>query len=142
MSPARRKDEGLERAWKALASDVRRDMLDALFEGPKSTGELGMLFPDLTRFAVMQHLRVLIRAKLVISSKKGRVRTNVLTPVPIQMIYERWVSKYAAPWAGMLTSMKDTIDGPATPSRQTTPQTGRAASPRVSRLFGAESERS
>ena len=73
MSPTGRKDEGLERAWKALASDVRRDMLDALFEGPKSTGELGMLFPDLTRFAVMQHLRVLIRAKLVISSKKGPV---------------------------------------------------------------------
>ncbi|MFZ4576298.1 MAG: ArsR/SmtB family transcription factor [Phycisphaerales bacterium] len=142
MSPTRRKDDGLERVWKALASEVRRDMLDALFDGPKSTGELALLFPDLSRFAVMQHLRVLIRAKLVLSKKTGRVRTNTLNAVPIQMIYERWVSKYAAPWAGMLTAMKDSIEGPAKPSRARKSPTERATDPRVSRLFGAESERS
>lgn len=141
MSPARRKDEGLERVWKALASEARRDMLDAMREGPMSTGELTLLFPDLTRFAVMQHLRVLIRAKLVLTKKSGRVRTNTLNAVPIQMIYERWVSKYAAPWASMLTAMKDSIEGSAKPSRARKPQTVRATDPRVSRLFGAESER-
>ena len=60
-----------------------------------------------------------------------------LNAVPIQMIYERWVSKYAAPWAGMLTAMKDNIEGPAKPARE---RKARSA-PRVSRLFGAERER-
>ncbi|CAG0975636.1 HTH-type transcriptional regulator [Phycisphaerales bacterium] len=96
----------LDRVFKALASEVRREILDALREGPKTTGELVMRFPDLSRFAVMQHLKVLWRARLVVSKKQGRERHNFLNPVPIRQVYERWVTKYEGLWAGALTELK------------------------------------
>lgn len=101
----------LDRVFKALASGVRREMLDALREGPKTTGELVMLFPDLSRFAVMQHLKVLSRARLVLAKKRGRERHNFLNAVPIQQLHRRWVSKYEAWWAGALTDLKEGAEG-------------------------------
>lgn len=96
----------LDRVFKALAGSVRREILDALREGPRTTGELVLLFPDLSRFAVMQHLKVLWRARLVVSKKLGRERHNYLNPVPIRQVYERWVSRYEDIWAGALTELK------------------------------------
>jgi len=100
----------LDRVFKALAGQTRREMLDALRDGPKTTGELVMLFPDLSRFAVMQHLRVLARAKLVVTRKRGRERHNFLNVVPLQQVYERWVSRYEAIWAGTLTDLKRRVE--------------------------------
>ncbi|MDX2132853.1 MAG: helix-turn-helix domain-containing protein [Planctomycetota bacterium] len=117
---SRSAERGVDRVFRALASDVRRDILDALRDGPRPTGELVMLFPGLSRFAVMQHLRVLGRARLVVSKKTGRVRTNYLNPVPIRLIYERWVSRYEGAWAAALTSIRDAAEGVGTertPSR-------------------------
>jgi len=99
----RRAEQDLSRVFKALASDTRRGMLDALRVGPLSTGELVMHFPVLTRFAVMQHLKVLV--------KDGRVRYYFLNVVPIQMLYERWVSRYEGMWAGALTDLKSRAEG-------------------------------
>lgn len=96
----------LDRVFKALASDVRREMLDALRDAPQTTGELVMRFPELSRFAVMQHLKVLWRSRLVLSEKIGRERHNYLNAVPIRMVYERWVSRYEGLWAGALTDLK------------------------------------
>ncbi len=96
----------LSRVFKALASDTRRAMLDALREGPRSTGEMVMHFPELSRFAVMQHLKVLSRARLVVSKKDGRVRLHFLNVVPIQQVHERWVTRYESMWAGTLTNLK------------------------------------
>mgnify|MGYP000216637447 CR=1 FL=1 len=107
LDPPRRPrpDSSLDRVFKALAKDIRREVLDALREGPKTTGELVMLFPDVSRFAVMQHLKVLSRAKLVVVRKSGRERHNFLNVVPIQQLYERWVGRYAGLWAGALTDL-------------------------------------
>ena len=134
-------DDSLDAIWKALADPTRRAILDELRLGPRTTTDLVDLFPDLSRFAVMKHMDVLREAGLILTKAEGRKRINSLNVVPIRMIYERWVSKYAAPWAGMLTAMKDSIEGPAKPSRTRKPQPVRATDPRVSRLFGAESER-
>ena len=82
--------------WRALASPHRRAILDDLREGPKSTGELNRAMPDLTRFAVMQHLKVLEEAKLVVYRREGRNRLNYSNPAPIAEIYERWVSGLAS----------------------------------------------
>lgn len=98
--------EDLSRVFKALASDTRRAMLDLLREGPRSTGEIVMHFPALSRFAVMQHLKVLGRARLAVSSKAGRVRLHFLNVVPIQQVHERWVTRYESMWAGTLTNLK------------------------------------
>ena len=77
--------------WKALANDHRRRMLDALARGPATTGSVAAQFPDLSRFAVMQHLGVLEQAGLVLVRREGRRRFNHLNAVPIQQLYDRWV---------------------------------------------------
>jgi DNA-binding transcriptional ArsR family regulator len=112
LSPtgARSRDD-LSPVFRALASETRRAMLDALREGPLATGELVMRFPGLTRFAVMQHLKVLVRAGLVVSRKDGRVRMNFLNVVPIREVYERWVRGYEGLWAGALTNLKRRAEG-------------------------------
>jgi DNA-binding transcriptional ArsR family regulator len=102
----------LEPIWKALANPLRREMLDALSDGPLTTGELDALFPDYSRFAVMQHLRVLEHGGLVGYRRRGRERFNYLNPVPIQQIYHRWVSRYQQPWAEALTSLKVQLESP------------------------------
>jgi len=85
-------------------------MLDLLKEGPLTTGDLAARFPDLSRFAVMQHLRVLEEGDLVVPVREGRLRHNYLNPVPIQQIYDRWVSDYMQPWTDALTSLKHGLE--------------------------------
>ena len=85
-------------------------MLDLLRDGPVSTGELAESFRDLSRFAVMQHLRVLEDAELVVPRREGRTRLNFLNPVPIQRIHQRWVSRYQEPWAESLVSLKGSLE--------------------------------
>ncbi|WP_199423382.1 ArsR/SmtB family transcription factor [Actinotalea solisilvae] len=83
-----------DRVFKALASPVRRRMLDALKAAPHTTGSLCAALPDLDRTTVLQHLRVLESAGLVTGRKVGRERHLSLAPLPIQRIYDRWISDY------------------------------------------------
>jgi DNA-binding transcriptional ArsR family regulator len=105
-----RKRDDLAGVWKALASPVRRAILDDLRDGPRTTGALAERFPKLTRFAVMQHLRVLEEAELVIPRRDGRERYNYLNPVPIQRVFDRWVSRYMKPWTEALVSLRDELE--------------------------------
>jgi uncharacterized protein YndB with AHSA1/START domain/DNA-binding transcriptional ArsR family regulator len=92
--------------FRALADPSRRLLLDRLFERdgqsitPRGTGLC------LSRFGVAKHLEVLNAAGLVTIRRVGRERLNYLNPVPIQQVYDRWVSKYATPWARTLTGLK------------------------------------
>ena len=104
------RDDDLEAVWKALANAIRRRMLDILREGPATTGELDARFPDLSRFAVMQHLQVLEDADLVTARREGRRRINYLNPVPIQRIHDRWVSRYMRPWTEALVGLRDQLE--------------------------------
>ena len=105
-------DDDLEPVWRALASPVRRAMLDALRDGPKTTSDLAALFPELSRFAAMQHLDVLEEAQLITAVRDGRQRFNYLNAVPIRKIYERWVSKYEGNWSAALISLKEDLERP------------------------------
>ena len=105
-----RKRDDLAGVWKALASPVRRAILDDLRDGPRTTGAIAERFPKLTRFAVMQHLRVLEDAELVIPRREGRERYNYLNPVPIQRVFDRWVSRYMKPWTEALVSLRDELE--------------------------------
>ncbi|HKJ03641.1 MAG TPA: metalloregulator ArsR/SmtB family transcription factor [Longimicrobiales bacterium] len=96
--------------WRALANPVRRRILDLLVPGPVITGALAEAFPELSRFAVMQHLKVLEEAELVIPRREGRLRYNHLNAIPIQRIYRRWVSRYAGRWADSLLALKDELE--------------------------------
>src|SRR5262245_54287612 len=81
-----------ERVFKALADARRRRILDLLKDDRRTTGELCARFPDLDRCTVMQHLRVLERAGLVIVKREGRVRWNYLNALPIKEISDRWIN--------------------------------------------------
>jgi DNA-binding transcriptional ArsR family regulator len=81
--------------FRALASPLRRRMLDGLKEGSRTTGELCRLFPEVDRTTVLQHLRVLERAELVTGRKIGRERHLTLAPLPIKRIHDRWIGDYA-----------------------------------------------
>ena len=100
----------MDEVFKALADPTRRSLLDELFERDGQTlGELESRF-DMTRFGVMKHLRVLEEVGLVTTQKRGREKLHFLNPVPIRLIHERWVSKYAEPWAATLTGLKKTLE--------------------------------
>lgn len=94
MSDGGGKGDEDDRVFKALASPVRRRMLDALRDSPRTTGALCAALPDLDRTTVLQHLRVLEQAELVMGRKIGRERHLALAPLPIKRIHDRWISGY------------------------------------------------
>ncbi|MEO1573747.1 MAG: metalloregulator ArsR/SmtB family transcription factor [Pseudomonadota bacterium] len=96
----------MDAIFQALANASRRQMLDHVKASPGLTvGELAAQF-DVSRIAVMKHLRVLEEARLVISRKDGRARRLYFNAVPIQLIHERWTTEYSAYWSGSLTRLK------------------------------------
>ena len=96
--------------FKALADPTRRDLLDALFaEDGQTLTALEERVP-MTRFGVMKHLKVLEEAGLVVTRRRGREKLHFLNPVPIRLIHDRWVSKYAEPWVATLTGLKSQLE--------------------------------
>src|ERR687888_2174048 len=106
--------EGSADVFKALADPSRRLLLDSLFsEDGQTLGELSARLPGMTRFGVMKHLRLLEAAGLVTTRKVGRERLHYLNPVPIRLIHDRWIGKYAEAWVGALTDLKHVLEGEA-----------------------------
>src|SRR5437868_4431101 len=98
--------------FRALADPTRRSLLDELYrEDGQTLVSLGRRLP-MTRFGVMKHLRVLEEAGLVATRKQGREKLHYLNAVPIRLVHDRWVSKYAEPWAAALTGLKTRLEGP------------------------------
>src|SRR4051812_32798524 len=100
----------MDDVFRALADPTRRSLLDELFKQDGQTlsaleGRLAM-----TRFGVMKHLRVLEEAGLVTTRRRGREKLHFLNPVPIRLVHDRWVSKYAEPWAAALSDLKQTLE--------------------------------
>jgi DNA-binding transcriptional ArsR family regulator len=101
---------GMDDVFRALADPTRRGLLDELFERDGQTlSALGERLP-MTRFGVMKHLRVLEEAGLVTTKKRGREKLHFLNPVPIRLIHDRWVSKYAEPWVTTLSGLKEQLE--------------------------------
>jgi DNA-binding transcriptional ArsR family regulator len=97
--------------FKALANPVRRRLLDLLKDAPKTTGTLCEAAPELDRCTVMQHLKVLEAADLLIVERRGRERWNHLNPLPIHQIHARWIGPLAAQAVGVLGVMKAELEG-------------------------------
>lgn len=102
--------------FKALGHRARRRMLDLMKEGPKTTGALCEALPELDRCTVMQHLKVLEAAGLVIVERRGRERWNHLDALPIHAVHERWIGPYAAYAVNMLNQLKHVVEEDAAPS--------------------------
>src|SRR5436190_8783426 len=96
----------MDAVFRALADPTRRSLLDELFaEDGQTLSALEGRLP-MTRFGVMKHLRVLEEAGLVTTRRRGREKLHYLNPVPIRLVHDRWVSKYAEPWAAALSGLK------------------------------------
>jgi uncharacterized protein YndB with AHSA1/START domain len=102
----------VDEVFKALADPTRRQLLDELFRADGQTlGELEGRF-EMSRFGVMKHLKQLEEAGLVVTRRRGREKLHFLNPVPIRLVHDRWVSKYAEPWAAGLSDLKTRLEHP------------------------------
>src|SRR3954468_16244221 len=100
----------MDEVFRALADPTRRSLLDELFqEDGQTLSALEARLP-MTRFGVMKHLKVLEEAGLVKTKRRGREKLHFLNPVPIRLVHDRWVSKYAEPWAATLSGLKQTLE--------------------------------
>ena len=99
--------------FRALADANRRNLLDRLFERDGQTlGELCEYLPGMTRFGVMKHLGVLEEAGLVTTVKVGREKRHFLNPVPIRLVHDRWISKFAEPVVDAMSAIKSRLEAP------------------------------
>ena len=100
----------MDEVFKALADPTRRELLDELFrQDGQPLSALEERFA-MTRFGVMKHLKLLEDAGLVVSRRSGRQKLHFLNPVPIRLVHDRWVSKYAEPWAATLSGLKHELE--------------------------------
>jgi uncharacterized protein YndB with AHSA1/START domain len=100
----------VDEVFRALADPTRRQLLDELYrQDGQSLSELEGRFA-MSRFGVMKHLKLLAEARLVVTRRAGRQKLHHLNPVPIQLVYDRWVSKYAQSWTAGLTDLKADLE--------------------------------
>jgi uncharacterized protein YndB with AHSA1/START domain len=100
----------MDAVFRALADPTRRSLLDELFkEDGQTLSALQERLP-MTRFGVMKHLRVLEEAGLIVTRRRGREKLHFLNAVPIRLVHDRWVSKYAEPWAATLSELKRRLE--------------------------------
>lgn len=107
-------DDAMVPVFRALGDPSRRLLLDRLFERDGQTlGELCAHLPEMTRFGVMRHLDVLESAGIVVSHRSGREKRHYLNPVPIRLLHDRWISKYADQVVGRMTAIKERLEASA-----------------------------
>ncbi len=104
-------DDDSDKIFKALADRKRRAILDALKDEPKTTGQLVALFPHIDRCTVMQHMRVLEAAGLIVARKEGRERWNHLNALPIKTIHDRWIGDYARNAVSFVSRLEHELQG-------------------------------
>src|SRR5690606_12400256 len=96
--------------FKAMADPTRRLLLVKLFERDGRTITELEADLEMTRFGAMKHLKMLEAAGLILTRRRGREKLHFLNPVPIRQVHDRWLSKYAAPWASTLNDLKREIE--------------------------------
>jgi uncharacterized protein YndB with AHSA1/START domain len=102
----------VDAVFRALADPTRRSLLDELFRQDGQTLTALVERFSMTRFGVMKHLKQLEEAGLVVTKRRGREKLHFLNAVPIRLIHDRWVTKYAEPWAAELSGLKHRLEHP------------------------------
>lgn len=101
--------DAIGRAFHALADPTRRAIVERLVGGPapvKALAEpLTMSLP-----AVMQHLKVLEEAGVIVTEKVGRVRSCRIEPTALRDA-ERWLSHQRTEWERQLDRLDDYLKG-------------------------------
>jgi predicted transcriptional regulator len=100
------KPESMDLVFHALASRPRRRLLDLVQASPGCCVNDVCRHFDISRIAVIKHLRVLEQAQLIVLQRNGRRRELYFNAVPIQLIYDRWTSEYSRFWASKAVDLK------------------------------------
>src|SRR5882672_9863853 len=100
----------MDEVFRALADPTRRSLLDELFKQDGQTLRALQERLPMTRFGVMKHLKLLEEAGLVVTKRRGREKLHFLNAVPIRLVHDRWVSKYAEPWVAALSGLKQVLE--------------------------------
>jgi DNA-binding transcriptional ArsR family regulator len=98
----------LDRTFQAFGDPTRRAIVERLADGPASVSELAAPLP-MSLPAVMLHLKVLEESGLVVSEKKGRVRTCRIEPQMLSQA-ERWVGERRRMWERNLDRLGAVLD--------------------------------
>ena len=117
-----------QNTWQALSDPTRRELLDLLRGGPRTTGELCEPF-KVSRYAVMKHLAVLERAELIRVYRKGRQRFNELNAAPLKSAVDSWIQHYKSYWGTQLEHLKHHVESNATSPHQSQFITGEKLMP-------------
>ena len=96
--------------FKALADPSRRKLLDVLHKNNGQTLNDLCEHLDMTRQAVTKHLGLLEKANLIAVVWQGREKLHYLNPVPLNEIYERWISKYECHRLQALSDLKKGLE--------------------------------
>jgi DNA-binding transcriptional ArsR family regulator len=108
----------LSTTYGALASDVRRSIVDRLTDGEARVSDLAAPF-EISLAAISKHIAVLERAGLVRRRVDGRTHWLALEPRPLLQA-EAWIARTAAFWTGRLDALEQLLDDPASPKRTST----------------------
>jgi len=98
----------LTHVFRALTDPTRRAVLERLTRGPAAVSELAQPF-KMALPSFVQHLGVLEDCGLVLSNKKGRVRTYALAPQPLKAA-ENWLSAQRLEWERRLDALDDFLE--------------------------------
>jgi DNA-binding transcriptional ArsR family regulator len=98
----------LDRAFAALADPTRRAILERLGRGPASITQLAEPF-GISLTGVKKHVRILEEARLVSSTKRGRVRECRLGPSKLDEA-NRWIERYRRLWDGRLDRLEQVVE--------------------------------
>ena len=97
----------------ALAHEGRRRMLDLVTDAPGMSVKALASHFDMSRIAVLKHVQILEHADLLLTKKRGRPRHLYFNPLPIQLIHDRWTTRYSAFWSGRMADIKTRVEGRA-----------------------------
>src|SRR5262245_9590084 len=100
-------DDRLSETFAALANPTRRAILARLVQGEASVNELAEPF-DLTLPAVSKHIKVLVRAGLVVRSQRAQYRPCALDPSPLEQV-STWAEQYRPVWEARFDRMGEYV---------------------------------
>jgi len=97
----------LDLTFQALADPTRRAVVERLGAGPASVSELAAPF-EMALPSFLQHLKMLEESGLVVTRKKGRVRSCRLNPAVLDRA-EGWLDSQRQQWARRLDQLDDML---------------------------------
>ncbi|MFN2557061.1 MAG: ArsR/SmtB family transcription factor [Nitriliruptorales bacterium] len=95
-------------AFEVVAEPARRELLDALVDGPKAVGELAAI-TGLSQPNTSRHLRILREAGLVASRPDRQRRLYELRPERLVEL-DRWLTPYRELWRSSLDALERHLD--------------------------------